>query len=467
MFATSTFRSGIAMVAMAACGGSPREASRPAAHATHVADAGLLETDPDLNRSPPRTLLAIDWSTVKLDTDDDALALWQRIPLTVEDLEEMLDEIPSEGQIASRLALAFLRQGNFACSPVSVPQTPHSARGCGLIALDVEAPAPDATLADPCMRRLVAMWAISAIDEADLGSAADALRAIAAIPPPESQLVSLVLGAYPESEQGARLELAAIAFRAGHRELVNARLGAFEPAYLAEAISRHHIDGALQVLPVEHHRAVFLTAVSAEQMHASGRIAALTELVTQPELDGKPLPRDLLAALTAAAKSTDCAVAAAASRALVKRGHSRFAPKWPQPRKPADMMRALCVLASYEALQQSDEPSYLPGYVAARGLELVVAHYDPYNEDDLDGDGDPHLERTTTMVPRGEVVLPELHDLLTAFASCKDTTCTSQNREFRFTLVPVGGRLVLRRLEIVELPWCPNDTRSVRPRARP
>ena len=59
------------------------------------------------------------------------------------------------------------------------------------------------------------------------------------------------------------------------------------------------------------------------------------------------------------------------------------------------MMRAMCVLASYEQLQRADEPSYLLGYVPAAGLELVRVTYDPYSDTDADGDGDPHTVHTT------------------------------------------------------------------------
>jgi hypothetical protein len=110
----------------------------------------------------------------------------------------------------------------------------------------------------------------------------------------------------------------------------------------------------------------------------------------------------------------------------------------------------MCVLASYEQLQANDEPSYLLGYVPAKGLELVTVTYDAYSDTDDDGDGDPHTIRTTTVVPRSEVVLPEIEDLARAMASCKGTVCTSDDREFRFTFK--GDQL--RRLEVVERPPC-------------
>src|SRR5262249_36117876 len=139
-------------------------------------------------------------------------------------------------------------------------------------------PAPDATLADPCLRRLLAMWSISQLEESDLTSARDALRAIAAIPPPESELVAAALKALPETDHDGRLELDAIAFRAGHRELVNGMLGSFDEPHLIEAVQKHHIDGALDLLTVANNRSVFLAAITDEKLHPSARVQAISEL---------------------------------------------------------------------------------------------------------------------------------------------------------------------------------------------
>ena len=75
------------------------------------------------------------------------------------------------------------------------------------------------------------------------------------------------------------------------------------------------------------------------------------------------------------------------------------------------MMRAMCVLASYEALQRADEPSFLLGYVPEEGPRASSrVTYDAYSDSDDDGDGDIHTTRTATLVPRDEVVLPEIED---------------------------------------------------------
>ena len=137
------------------------------------------------------------------------------------------------------------------------------------------------------------------------------------------------------------------------------------------------------------------------------------------------------------------------------------------------MLRALCVLASYEQMQTADEASYLLGYVPAKGLEVVHVEYDPYNDADTDGDGNVFTETTTTLVPRNEVVLPELEDLARAMQRCtgpgpkgsgagrrSTTTCSSDDRDFKLGLKPgPAGELLLTRIEVIERPPCGAPTK--------
>jgi hypothetical protein len=432
------------------CGGAipgpPLTASPPPSPVVHHLN------DPDLARPPRKKLLAIDWAATTLTSDADALALWQRIAPTGDDFEEKLGEIP-DGTAAHALALALLRAGNFVCSA--------PAPTCGHVPIDVPPPAPSATLADPCLRRVLALWALGQLDEDDLASMRDTLRALAAIPPPESLLVAHAIRTIPEDDVAGRYDLMAIAWRAGQHELVNGMMSSLDEPRLEDALTKLHVDGAVEPLAGERHRPAFLAAIADEQLPSPGRVQAITELVTlfdaAQATDGKPpakLPADLRAALVTAGKSPDCGVAAAAARALDQHGDRALVPKLPRTTKPDVMMRALCVLASFERLQRSDEPSYLPTYLPARGLELVKVTYDPYSDADPDGDGDIHTEHVRQLVKLDEAVLPEIEDLERAMRRCKGTACQSDDREFRFTFQPWGGGLLLSKLEMIELPPC-------------
>lgn len=445
----SRSRIAVAIAWLAACGTTPREPSRPGVvPALTVVERGHLTTDPDLNRQPPPKLLAIDWSATQLATDADALALWERIAPTGADWSDKLDELPDDGDIAVKLAWALLGTGNFTCVPAS------AAGSCNRTPVDVPEPRHDATLVDPCLRRVLAIWSIGQLAGDDLAAARDALRAIAAIPPPESELVAAALRALPETDHDGRLELYAIAFRAGHRDLVNGMMSSLDEPHLLDAVQNHHIDGALDLLTAETHRTAFLAAIADEQLHPQARIQSISELVDASS-DGR-LDKSARTAIIRATRSASCPVAAAAARFLVRSGDRKFGPARPRTTKPAAMLRSLCVLASYEAGLRADEPSYLLGYVPKQGLELVTTSYDEYNETDADGDGDPHTEHSAVLVPRDEVLLPEVEDLVRAFEHCTGTTCRSEDREFRFVFKRGGGGLVLTRLEVTELAPCAN-----------
>jgi hypothetical protein len=398
--------------------------------------------DPDLNRPPPRKRLDIDWAQVALTDDAAAIALWQRIAPTGADWQDKLQEIPPEAQ--RPLAIAVLHGGNFLC-------TRQPAGDCAPPVYDVEQPADTAGFTDPCLRRLLALWSFERLSDDDLPAIHDALLAIAALPPPESELVASAIYAAPEDDQDARLALVAAAWRAGQREVVGRAIGKLDEPHLFAAVRRHHIDSALEVLSAEAHRAVYLAAIGDEALGTRARTRAIDDLAAQ----GDKLPPDLASALVAAVTAKDCGVAAAAARALDQHGDHRFVPRRPRTTSTARLMRAACVLASYEALLRNDEASLVPGYMPARGLERVTISYDPLSDDDSDGDGDPHTTHATQLVPRDEAVLPELEDLVRAMQHCTGTICVSEDREFRFVWRPLGGEVVLARLELAERVPCP------------
>lgn len=439
------FRSLVVLAALAACGPPPRgPVSPPDPERVAPANAGTgTAREPARETPPQRPLLSIDWQTVPLETEAEANAVWKQIAPTGDDWEAKLDEIPVAK--ATPLAIALLHGGNFTCVP---PQPP---RDCAPLVLDVDGPAPTATMADPCLRRLLALWSIGALEDDDVPKVMDSLRAIAAIPPPESQLVAAAIQAVPEADGDRRLELLAIAFTAGQRDLANGHVGSLDEPHVIAAVQKHHLDGGLDLLTVESHRAVFLAAITDEALAPKARGEAISELVATDQ----KLPRDATTALVTAVRSKDCFVAATAARALELRGDKRFVPRRPRTSSPEVMMRQLCMLASYERIQGNDEASLLPGFVPAKGLEHVNVAFDALSEVDTDGDGDPRTERTVNLIPKSELVMPEVDDMVRAFRHCKSTTCSSDDRDFRFGLKLVGNELWLASIELVDRPPCP------------
>jgi hypothetical protein len=444
----------LAIAALTACGGAahgPVTPSAPAVadppEAPKIPEADRAP-DPDLHRPPRRKLLDIDWEKVDLTDDAAALAVWQRIAPTGADWDDKLQEIPAKA--ARPLALAVLHGGQFLC-------TPPATGDCARPAYDVAAPAETAGFGDPCLRRLLALWSLDQLEAGDLPAFRDALLAIVQLPPPESQLVEAAIRAVPETDQDTRLALLVRAWRAGQHELVGGALGGFDETHLVAAV-REHIDPALEILSAEGDRAVYLAAVNDDALAPRARTAAITDLValaTQTSAASPRLPADLTAALVTATRAKDCSVAAAAARALAQHGDPRFVPRRPRTASTAQLMRAVCVLASYEALLGNDEPSLVPGYVPARGLERMTISFDPLSDDDPDGDGDPHTSHTAELVPRAEAVLPEIEDLVRAMQHCTGAICVSDDHEFRFVWQRSGGDMLLSRIELADRPPCP------------
>jgi len=459
---------------LSGCGGTPRTPDHPQSSApvpsAHGAK-GKPGADPDLDRPPPRKLLAIDWSTTSLATEADALAVWEKIAPTGTDWEEKLAEVPASA--VRPLAVAMLRAGRFQCVAPPAPSAASAASAasdCAQPVIEVPDPDPSAKLDEPCLRRLLALWSIAQLEPEDLPAVQDALRAIVALPPPESQLVDAALRTVPERDTARLLSLIVIAARAGQRDLVGGAVARLSEAELIEAATKHHVEGALEVLSSQGHRGAYLAAVVDEDLAGPARIRAISDLVGDADRTSGTLDPDLVAALAKAAASKDCAVAAAAAHALEVHGDHRFVPVRPRLRatgaaagaaratSEATMMRALCVLASYEPLQRPGEGSPLATFVsgaAGKGLERVLIEYDALSDTDPDGDGDPHTRHSVDIIPRTELSLPEVEDLARAMKRCTGTTCRSVDREFRFSFRPSGGQLWLSKLEVVERPPCP------------
>lgn len=434
-----------ALALVASCGGTPQVTSPSVAPPLAAPIDAAVQPLEELAHEPAAPLLSIDWATTPMVTDADVAAVWKQIAPTGDDWRGKLDEIPlAQGRV---LGTWMLKQGNFTCAQPPPPAD------CAPLVLDVEPPKPTADTSDPCLRRMLAMWSIGQLEDDDIPLVADALRAIVAIPPPESELVASALEVIPPREHDLRLDLIDRAYRAGQRDVANGQLGELDEAHVITAATKFHIDGAMEILSASGHRAVFLSAITDEKMLPKARAEAIDELLGTDA----NLPKDTKAALVTAAKSKDCAVAAHAARALQQRGDKRFVPTRPRTRSQAAMMRALCVLAAYERLQGNDEPSLLQQFVPPKGLERISIAYDGLADIDTDGDGDPHTIREVTLVPKDEVVVPEVDDMSRAFKRCEGTACVSHDRDYRFGFKTIGGQLYLAKIEIAERPPCPSQ----------
>ena len=284
------------------------------------------------NDDPPPKRLQIDWANVHLASDADALALWQQINPTTEDLAAKLGEIPSNAAITKPLAQAMLRSGNFACPSRNISQT------CTPV-LELTDPPANATLHDPCLRRELALWSIDQLDDNDAVSVGPALVAIAGLPLPDLALPAAAFDLLPLGADGDKLtfDMAIAAHRAGRPVPLP---GETSPAVLARLLNEHHVIEALQHLTMDDARVELLHALNDPQMPVAARLAIVDE-VTRDLVT--PLPPDIQAALQRATRDPNCRVASIAARAT----GATFRPSLSS--QPVAAFRALCVAALADA----------------------------------------------------------------------------------------------------------------------
>lgn len=358
----------------------------------------------------PRPLLTIDWSKVSLQSDADALELWQRIAPTGADWALRLGELPADDDLQRRLALALLRSGNFACRPQ--PGCPAE--------LVLEA-SDDATLADPCLRRELALWALGRLDDSDALAIERELISLASLPPPEEELVREAFDLVPVGADQLLMQMIEAARVAGQGEVADESLSWLPPPLLLKVATQLHSDGAVRALDPTEARGAFVAAITDGKLKPATSIAAMDELLSA---DDRPR-KDLRAAMLAALKDPRCEVAAAAARNLVNGGEPRFAPRPALASVPA-ALRALCVMAFY-VQEDIGADAALRRYVSRRGLQV-------YDHAEITAEpGEPGGE---LILPAELVTLPFLEELAEALGHCTGTTCRAGGLRFELGFEP-------------------------------
>jgi len=397
---------------------------------------------------PDRARLDIDWASTPTTTDAEAVAVWRRILPTGVDWDLRLAQIP-EDRVAP-LAAALLRGGNFACAPLT-------GGGCTPGYLGWPDPAPDATFDEPCLRRAVALWAMSNLDGDQVAALVPVLRSIAGSPQVDDELAGAALVAAGDQSEATRLDLLRAAREAGHAGAVDDELGDMSEQGLITAATDLHIDAAIEALDVGLSRPVFLAAVRDRQLRPATRIDAIHEL--SADVTGAA-PRDLEKLLVEAARDPDCGVAATAATTLNGFGKKDAMPRRPRTRKVADAMRALCVMAAADAVDAARP------FVGPTGLKVIERTYDANlefakdDDDDADGDHDPRTSRTVETVTGKDLVeIPFDADIPAAMARCKGTVCALPGGvELTFTFAPArDGGLWLDAIERHDRGDCGSD----------
>ncbi len=406
-------------VALLAACGTPA-ARRDSPVTVVVATAAPAQPAPPTNQAhddPPKKYVNIDWAKVVISSDQDALAIWQRINPTTEDLAVKLGEIPRNAAITKPLARAMLRSGNFVCPSRNL------GNACSPVFELIDTPA-DATLTEPCLRRELALWSIDQLDDNDAISVAPELIALAGLPLPETELPNAAFELLPLGPDGdALLYDMAIA---AHRVFRTVPLsGENTPAVMARLLHEHHLAETLDHLTIEEARSEIVAAIGDVQLPVAARREALLAVIEAN--DGK-LDADGRAALQRIARDANCELAGLASRAL----GTALVPS--ASAKPLLQLRALCLAAHAEVP--------LAGFIDRRGLTRISYGDDETTDEDssimsLAPDQVENFGELEKRAMRGTCVVKA------GIVECKDAQVRAQ---FTFK----RGRLI--RLAVEELP---------------
>lgn len=371
----------------------------------------------------PTPLLSIDWRQVKLESDADAMALWQQIAPTGDDWQLRLGELPDDDGLRKKLAMAMLRAGNVTCRPAGVVTCSGGGGAFGALGGDELAAAETATIDDPCLRRELAMWSLDQLDDTDAASIEAPLVALASLPAPEHALVSEAFDLVPVGADALLLRMVEAAYAAGQGDVADESLHWLPKDALLKLATTLHADGAYRSLDPGEARKAFLAAITDGKLKAATSLGAIDDLLSQ---DAPKVKKDLRAALVAATKDARCEVAAGAARALVTSGETRFAPK-PATGTQAQVIRSLCVMASYVQEDIGDDPA-LKRFISKRGLQ-VYDHSEITADPDLPTGGE-------LILPADFVTLPFLEELAVALGHCAGTTCKTTGLRFELGFDP-------------------------------
>jgi hypothetical protein len=400
---------------LAACGGQAPAAPSPPRPAPPDAAVAI----------PPAPDAAPAWP-VPAD-DAAALALWATIAPTGDSWVVQLDEVPDEPpELREALARALLREGNFSCAPRLV-------EGCTTLT-EMPPPGADATLADPCLRRVLALWALDQLPEETLEEelAAD-LLAIAALPPPEEALPAEILRRIDRPD--LKLQLLGVVEAAGHEQIADTSLSGLGDQDLADAAAMH-IDGALEGLDPTTRLGAFVKALGDPGLRPETRMAVARELGELGLVESDPAHAEVLGALAAARGDARCDVAGVAALGHARMTAVMFPPRPSKKATPAAQLRAMCMAIH----GTGDSASAWASFADPAGV-TIREHTDEGME--------------VRRVPLADFDAEEVAaELVRALPTCDKTTCTLAPLRARYELGfrKLKGRYLLQSIDRYDLP---------------
>jgi hypothetical protein len=416
----------------------------------HIVYEDLLNAEPGWDRTADADVTPLVWSPPA--SEAEALALWQKLAPTGKDYQDKLAAIPNDPAIRGPMARALLAEGKLACEETIQYGECGMEAGLGEEVLDEElAPLdPKSTIASPCLRRRLALWAFDQLSPDDILASGPALVAIAGLPTPEQELIDRVFAAVASADEKLRLSVLEAAVEAKHTYTANKNVAGLSEAALVRAARDLELTKALEQLSPDRHSEVYAAALNSPGIDIDVRRTIVDSLA---KVKGEVATK----ALTTAVDDTDCWLAMSAAEALAGRGDSSYLPKRPKSANLSENAKVLCMITHDD---EDAKGAVWQQYVSPKGgvsiaTEVVNDFDEPYDEDgDGDGDGDGDEEEdddeTTEVVTRADADATDLFEQFGRWGiSCDDAkmTCMAGSEYDRYVRVtfakaPDGGLYV-------------------------
>lgn len=341
--------------------------------------------------------------------------------------EDALARVPAHR--ARAVAMTFLREGNFACRAIVTEEL-----GCAETTEHFAPIAPGATLDDPCLRRLIAGWAIAQLEATDIAAVDDALAAIVALPHPEQELADAVVALVPPNHDRLRLRLVEAAVDGNRPDVADALLPGLTPGGAAFALVELGREAALAHLGDNTPEGAIAAALD-DGLSQPAALDALDRL--QPDHLAAP---EVLAAVIRQATSNDCAVAARAAVLLDAAGDGQYLPRHADLTDATSATRALCMGGH---ISVDEARVVLRSLVSADGVDLVEVDHTYMNgpelpDPDLDGDHDPYTRTTHEHVGAADLDTDDIRRWLPT--ACDGGHCEGPTGTIQLTFGRGAGR---------------------------
>ncbi len=386
---------------------------------------------------------------------------WDELGITGENWRERLDTIDPAAR--PQMAMSLLRGGGFDC-----PEQPAPPGTCAPPATLREAK-QESTLTDPCLRRLLALWAIDQLSDDDLYLMFDELTELVELGPPEVALATAVLERFVTGFEAVQLRW--VAEFAGHEELPDINVvSSLSEDELRRAARDLHYDAAVIALDARVELELYLYALDDTNLQLDTRLEVMERLAgAYPDLD-EDQQISIRMALRWTSRNGDCLEAAIATKLLsTLRGGSGIVLHSGPFDSEAGVVAATCA-----GLAMGVRGSAWKQVISKQGIEVAAEREDPFRVDalwtkypfaydhDLDGapdvpeadpDGDGNVATTreeTTRRWHKRFTLPYADELKLALPHCKDNICKVPDSTVWFELDIArerGTKLRLRGIE--------------------